>query len=192
MFSVNEEEWPIGMPDIFIGKDLERAPPLRECLGFAQVKVIPPRDLLHPVLGQSINDKLLFHLCSTCAQESREGYCPHSDEERALEGTFFTAELNLAVQKGYRVVEMTELWNWRPERRTKDLFKDMIRDQYVKKAKASKFPSEPRKQQALLDEYMEVMGIQLRKEDFQENKALRALAKFSLNNLWGSSTCSQE
>ena len=147
--------------------------------------MLPPKQLKHPVLGQLINDKLLFHLCSTCASELCQGYCGHTDSERAITGTFFTGEIALALEKGYRLLHTTELWNWPPERRSKELFRGLIKDQYSRKALSSAVPSDPVEFQRLLKEYKTSMGLDLDPKDFKENKALRASAKFSLNNIWG-------
>ena len=185
-FGINGEVWPIGHPEIYIGKDLELAPPeAKDWFGFASVVLLPPKDLLHPVLGQSIGGKLLFHLCTTCAENLQQGPCSHSDKEREIKGTFFTGEISLAISKGYKLIWTQELWHWPPEQRSPDLFRGLILDQYAKKALSSPVPKDPEEFRRLLDEYKDTMGLDLKEEDFKENKAMRALAKFSLNNIWG-------
>lgn len=70
-----------------------------------RLRILPPKHLFHPVLGQFVKDKLLFHLCSKCAAEARAEFCTHSDEERSFTDTFFTGEVQLAVSKGYVIMQ---------------------------------------------------------------------------------------
>ena len=184
-FGINGEVWPLGHPDIFIGKDMEMGPQdPKDWFGYAKVTVLPPRNLKHPVLGQLINDKLLFHLCTSCATELHQGPCQHTDSQRGLTGTFFTGELQLAMEMGYKITRVHELWNWPKERQSSTLFKGLILEQYAKKALSSAVPKDPAQLLELIKEYADTMDLHLAPEDFQENKALRALAKFSLNNIW--------
>jgi len=63
--------------------------------GVIQCRVLPPRELYHPVLPYRHEGKLTFPLCATCAQEEmtkrpleRSAQCAHSDEQRALTGKY--------------------------------------------------------------------------------------------------------
>ena len=100
--------------------------------GLVKCKVIPPRGLFLPVLPQKVNDKLVFALCRTCASTQQQEKCNHTDEERALTGTWVTDELKKAVQKGYVVVQMYEVWHWSkveqydPKRKAGGLFTDYV------------------------------------------------------------------
>lgn len=188
-YGVNGEFWPVGHPDIYIGKDLELAPAnVREWFGLIRMSILPPRQLLHPVLGERSKDgKLLFHLCSTCASQRPKDYCTHTDDERRIHGTYFTGEIFKALDMGYSELEVFELWNWKPENRTDTLFKGLIRDQISKKAYSSPIPPKDSPEFAqLLKSYADI-GVQLKPDLFQENEALRALAKFSVNNIVSSS-----
>ena len=65
-------------------------------------KILPPNQLYFPVLPARINKKLLFTLCSACGEnKSRE--CNHSDDERCLDGTWVTLEVQQAVKQGYKI-----------------------------------------------------------------------------------------
>jgi predicted transposase YbfD/YdcC len=183
-FSAHGEEWPLGPPDVFIGSEVENAPDLEEAFGLWKVDVLPPKHLRHPVLGQAINDKLVFHLCSLCARKSRQGYCKHKNKTRMIKkGTFFSGELQLAVSKGYLIMRVYEVWNWPTERRTTELFRSLIRDQYAKKVYASGAPADPTELQHIIDEHWTSMGLRLDPAKFRKDPAMRALAKFSLNNM---------
>jgi len=50
-------------------------------------KVLPPWKLYHPVLQYKSNSKLMFPLCSSCADTMNQDDCTHSDEERHIFGT---------------------------------------------------------------------------------------------------------
>ena len=69
-----------------------------------QCKVLPPKQLLHPVLPTRVDGKLLFHLCRSCAEMHNQGLCEHTDEERQFWGAWPTVELYKALEKGYRYV----------------------------------------------------------------------------------------
>ena len=63
--------------------------------GLATVDILPPAGLFHPVLPLRCGQKLTFPLCRTCVQEepaqprlTRTHYCPHSDANRTLRGTW--------------------------------------------------------------------------------------------------------
>lgn len=103
-YGVNGEIWPIGKPDIYIGNEIFDAGPRETWFGLIKLTILPPKHLLHPVLGQLINNKLLFHLCTKCAKTSYQDYCPnHADNERLITGTFCTMEIFKAVEMGYKV-----------------------------------------------------------------------------------------
>ena len=79
--------------------------------GIVKVRVIPPKDLLHPVLPIHIDGMMLFTLCGKCARKGTEGFtykknmmdCPHTDEERSWILEYTTCELEEALRSGYKV-----------------------------------------------------------------------------------------
>ena len=60
--------------------------------------VLPPTDLLFPVLGLKLNDNLIFTLCYSCAIDQIYN-CDHEDYERSITGTWCTPELKFALKK---------------------------------------------------------------------------------------------
>jgi hypothetical protein len=82
--------------------------------GLIKCLVLPPRRLYHPVLPFRSNGRLLFCLWKTCASEQNSvSECTHeSVRERALLGTWVVDEVRLAVQKGYRVLEVLEMYQY--------------------------------------------------------------------------------
>ena len=116
--------------------------------GLIKCTVLPPTRLYHPVLPYRCDNKLLFCLCRSCAtQQNFEGECPHSTAaERALTGTWVMDEVRLAVQKGYKVLEIFEVYEYdvtQYDRQTGQggLFVQYI-DTFLKlKTEASGYPS---------------------------------------------------
>jgi len=75
--------------------------------------------------------KLTFPLCRACVQEEmekpmlqRSRVCSHSDSERQITGTWCTPELNKAIEKGYKITYIHEVWHFSETR--KGLFKDYV------------------------------------------------------------------
>ena len=60
------------------------------------------------------NNKLLFFLCKSCAIEQNfEDECSHETvADRALTGTWVIDEVRMAVQKGYDVIEIFEVYEY--------------------------------------------------------------------------------
>jgi len=91
--------YPIGHPEII--RDNFR--PIKEYFGLVKCTVNPPRGLLLPVIPARLNNKLYFPLCRTCARDNQKTPCQHTDEDRAIHGTFCTPELMKAEELGYTV-----------------------------------------------------------------------------------------
>ena len=122
--------YPVGHPEI-ITQPVDQA--IHSYFGLACVDVLAPTDLFFPVLPVRVEGKLTFPLCRTCVQEelekpflSRSHYCPHSDAERTLRGTWCTPELLKAVEKGYKIIKIHEVWNFPEQQRRTGLFADYI------------------------------------------------------------------
>ena len=89
--------YPIGHPQI-ITQPVDQS--LGSYFGLATVDILSPAGLFHPVLPMRCGQKLTFPLCHSCVQEeqaqpmlARTHYCPHSDTDRMLRGTWCTPEL---------------------------------------------------------------------------------------------------
>ena len=102
--------YPNGHPQI-ITQPVDQS--LGSYFGIATVDILPPSGLFHPVLPVRCGKKLTFPLCRTCVQEeqakpilSRNHYCPHSDADRTLRGTWCTPGVVKAVEKGYTLVKI--------------------------------------------------------------------------------------
>ncbi|XP_067676263.1 uncharacterized protein [Haliotis asinina] len=100
--------YPVGHPQIITTNFKS----LDQYFGIAKVKVLPPRGLYHPVLPLKSQGKLKFALCRTCADSEQQTPCRHTDEERSFIGTWCTPELQIALEKGYKILKVYEVYHW--------------------------------------------------------------------------------
>jgi len=177
--------YPIGHPEIITAnfKNLD------QYFGIAQVKILPPRGLYHPVLTYRSNGKLKFPLCRTCADLEQQTPCTCSDEKRAITGTYCTPELSKAIDKGYKILKVYEVYHWNettqydPNTQEGGLFSKYINTFLRLKQQASDWPKwvkTPEDAKRYIDKYFEKEGVQLDWNEIQKNPGLRALAKLCL------------
>ena len=106
-------KFPVGHPRIHVGDACKDTVACLRMEGLILCTIVPPQKLYHPVLPFRCNKKLMFCLCRTCVQTSCTGECPHTeDAERALTGTWVMDEVRLAVEKGYRILEIHEVYEY--------------------------------------------------------------------------------
>ncbi|XP_067678388.1 uncharacterized protein [Haliotis asinina] len=168
-------QYPIGHPQI-IHKNFQS---LDHYFGIAKVKVLPPRKLYHPVLPYRSEGKLKFPLCSTCADKEQQTACEHSDEQRTILGTWCTPEKLKAIEKGYQVIKVYEVYHWSEtaqsdtETGSCGLFTDYINTFLKLKQQASGWPvwceTEDDKEKYIAD-YREKEGIQLDKDRIEKTQ----------------------
>ncbi|TWW73994.1 hypothetical protein D4764_15G0013900 [Takifugu flavidus] len=175
---------PLGHP-VIIYKDFEDP---RSYYGFIRATVYPPRGLLFPVLPhKSEGGKLLFTLCRTCAETNNEGGpCEHDDEGRALTGVWVTVEFIKALEVGYRVGKITEVWHF--DKSSDTVFTDYIHTFLKGKQEASGYPAEATDRESrekYIRDYQEHQGILLDAGKIETNPVKRQVAKLCLNSLWG-------
>lgn len=183
---------PIGVPKILIGDDLINRS-VEDIEGIIKCKVLPPKQLYHPVLPTKMHGRLMFILCYTCAKKKNKASCSHSDEQRSFVGTYVSHELQLAINKGYKVIEIYEAWEYEvikydKESGEKGLFSEYV-DAFLKmKAEASGYPDWVQTQadkEKYISDYLRDEGIQLDADKIESNPGLRTLAKALLNYLYG-------
>ena len=158
--------------------------------GFIKCKVDPPDNLYHPVLpvrthcGKS--EKLLFPLCRTCAERQQQTRCEHTVDERALTGTWCTNEINKAIEKGYRITRIYEVWHF--EKTTDTLFRDYVKEFMRIKMENSKPPVVGENcTYKSIDDFKKIVKERLDIElgEIKYNAGMRKIAKLCLNSLWG-------
>ncbi|XP_070546210.1 uncharacterized protein [Ptychodera flava] len=168
--------------------------PVQSYFGLAKCRVLPPRKLYFPVLPLRVEKKLMFPLCRSCADTKQQSPCEHNDEQRSFVGTWTTPELAKAVEKGYKIIKVFEVWHYRErevyntESHTGGLFTDYINTFLKLKQESSGWPSwcqTEDDQDRYIREYYDREGILLDKTKIHRNPGQRALAKLMLNSMWG-------
>lgn len=186
------KEYPIGVPKILIGGDLENRN-VFDINGIIKCRILPPKCLYHPVIPMKMHSKLLFVLCYKCALEKYDGECNHTEDERSFIGTYVAEELRVAVQKGYEILCLYEAWEYKttkydPITKTGGIFAQYI-DTFLKiKTEASGFPSwckTPSDKEKFIQNFYEKEGVLLEPENIEKNPGLRSLSKICLNSIWG-------
>ena len=182
--------YPVGHP-IIITEDFKD---VGNYFGIAKIKVLPPRGLFHPVLPYTSNGKLKFPLCRTCADDELQELCTCSDEKRSIIGTWGTPEIAKAIEKGYRILKIYEIYHFEEstqyDRNTWQggLFASYVNTFLKIKQEASGWPegceSEEQKWE-YIKQYEEKEGIRLEYHNIKKNPGLRSFAKLCLNSFWG-------
>lgn len=181
---------PLGHPTIIT----EHFESLENYEGLVKCKVIPPRQLFHPVLPCKVNGKLLFHLCKSCAKVTNEDTCTHTYEQRSFVGTWETDEVKKAIDKGYHTTSIYGVWHFEnvsqydPNTMEGGVFTGYVNTFLKLKQEASGWPSwyttEELKQKYITQSH-EKEGIWLEYLNILKKPGMRALAKLMLNSFWG-------
>ncbi|KAI1286649.1 hypothetical protein HDE_10361 [Halotydeus destructor] len=142
--------YPRGHPEVILGdvKDEDRiiaAVDNREYFGFVSCTVLPPQQAWFATLPARGDGTLLFPLCALCADTKNQTDCRHTDEERALTGTWVTEKLYLALDNGYKLKKIHQVLHY-PEQ-DGNMFKAYI-DLWLKiKQESSGWPALVKKEQ---------------------------------------------
>ena len=188
-------KFPIGHPKIHTANDeICSTMKLDGVNGLVKCKILPPENLFHPVLPMKQNNKLMFSLCRACSSEkNQEQICTHSDDERALLGTWVIEEVVKAVKMGYKLLAVLEIWEYdvtqyNPNTGSDGLFTRMINTYLKIKQQASGWPStcmsEEDKNKYVAD-FLDKENIDLELSEIENNPGKRSLAKLILNSFWG-------
>jgi len=116
----------------------------------------------------------------------RSAECVHTDQQRTLTGTWCSPELNKAVELGYQVQYIYEVWHF--DETCEGLFRDYVNTWLKIKVEASGWPEDVQSEEAkqkYIDDFLEHEGIQLEYDKIEYNPGLRTLAKLMLNSMWG-------
>ena len=165
--------------------------------GIIKCRVIAPRDLWLPVLPCKVDGKLVFTLCHACSQQLdhhggrplEDAQCVHAETDRSFWGTFCSPELQLAIEKGYMILDISEVWHWNEEHRSTALFKSYIQAFLKSKTEASDWPDHCKGDSSAQNEYIEAFykkeGVRLDPGKVAKNEGLRFISKLLLNSFWG-------
>lgn len=172
---------PIGNPTIFFGESCDRSrlhPQHRDrYFGYIRCRVEPHPDCLLGLLPEHKENKLIFDV-------------------KPKIGVWFSEEIYLAMQNGYRVTHLFEVFHFDANNRSDTYFRGYMsffmrikqESEGWKKAGASCDHPSPEEQQQVIERlYVEnnKLVARMRPECVAKNEVRRALAKLNLNCLWG-------
>jgi hypothetical protein len=100
--------YPTGHPEIIT----ENFQDIKNYFGIIKCTILPPQNIFHPVLPMRMHGKLLFPLCYTCALKLQDS-CNHDTKERSLTGTWVTLEVMEAIENGYTLIQIHEVWHYK-------------------------------------------------------------------------------
>ena len=129
---------------------------------------------------------MIFTLCRRCAEERCQTLCDHSNDDRAFEGVFVSPELHHAVDVGYKIVQLYEVWHWKKNK--VGLFSEYI-DKFLKeKTEASGWAAScitDEQKDTYLADVKRRERIALDKSKMESNPGRKAVAEIMLNSFWG-------
>ena len=75
----------------------------------------------------------MFVLCRKCGETLNSVVCDHNSEDRTLHGTWVIEEVVKALEKGYGLVEIQEIWKYNtqqysPDTKSGGMFVNMMND----------------------------------------------------------------
>ena len=120
------------------------------------------------------------------------GECSHhTDGERAFEGTWIIDEVRLALEKGYKILETYEFYEYQMTQYNTvtgegGLFVEYINTFLKLKAEASGYPSwvrTPPDRDRYIETFWQSKGVRLDRDNIRYNAAKRGLAKLCLNSM---------
>ena len=189
-YCCKRKHFPIGHPNIIRNPETNS---IDEYEGLIFCKILPPQNLYYAVLPLHINDQIIYTLCYQCAFEKRKDKCNHSNEQRSIIGTWVSIEIKLALEKGYRIMDIYEVWNFDSisggeKNNFKGLFTDFINDCIKVKVESSGYPdanmSQEEKIKYIID-YELNENIELDISSIEINPGKRAVCKSLVNSFWG-------
>nr|XP_023024974.1 uncharacterized protein LOC111513046 [Leptinotarsa decemlineata] len=185
-------KYPVGHPEVFVGEECNTLN-LNDVDGIIKCKVLPPQNLYHPVLPVKMNGKLMFPLCRSCC-EHMAVECTHiCEEERALSGTWVIDEVLKALEKGYKLMEIYEIWKYKvvqydPAIKSGGLFSEYISKFLKIKQQASGWPSDcisEQQKNKYIQDYYDKEGVTLCAKEIEFNPGRRQIGKSVITSFWG-------
>ena len=127
-------------------------------------------------------EKLVFTLCKSCAETRNQNKCKHTDTQRSFIGTWTTDEVSKALEKGYKILRIYEVWHF--AKSTDTLFKGYIRRFMKIKLESSSYNFKTKEEEDSFKARIKD-SLDIDVEKFEFNAGLRSIAKLCLNSLWG-------
>lgn len=182
---------PLGHPKIYVGDECDEVD-LTTSDGLIKCEILPPQTLFFPVLPARLNGKLIFTLCHACASNLNMKECRHTTDQRALTGVWVIEEVREAINNGYLMRKVYEIWEFEtacydPDLKSGGVFAEFINEFLKIKQESSGWPAECTTEEArneYIEQYEAHEGIRLEHAKIQKNESLRSLSKLILNSFW--------
>lgn len=185
---------PVGIPNRLVRPVNYSFHPSK--MGIVKCLVQAPTHLYTPFLGYKVYSilcpgsyEVLYGLCRSC-MELRSRTCAHSTvEECAFSGTWTIAEILRALEIGYVVHNVQEVWEY--EKQDDRLFREFIVPFMVEKIKSKKSGlvtnenTFTEKGLQIRDYIKELSGTEPLPQDFADCPARRTVAKLAQNSFTG-------
>ena len=185
-------EYPTGHPDVLVNPEDQD---IHHYFGMAKVDILPPYGLYHPVLPHRHKGKLTFPLCQACMEEEmakplleKSYHCQHTPEQRMLRGEWCTPEIQKAVELGYTLIKIHEVYHFPSERRQVGLFAEYVNTWLKIKQESAGYPAwatNPTDKARYVHQYKQREDINLDPNLIVKNPGRKATAKLMLNSFWG-------
>nr|XP_042696319.1 DNA polymerase-like [Chrysemys picta bellii] len=127
----------------------------------------------------------MFPLCRTCAETEQRETCTHTDEERAILGTWCVVELNAAIAKGYAVAKSYEIWHFNEKSETLFRVHKITPPPETRGFRVSQLVHRRGKRNKYVSDFYQKEGVHSHQHEIRSNPAKRQIAKLFLNSLWG-------
>ena len=168
---------------------------ISQYFGLVRLKILPPTDLFLPLLPHKTKGgKLVFGLCRTCADNVQTGICQHSDDDRAIVGTYTTEEIKACLPLGYKVIQIYHVWHYKetamydPSNNRHGVFSEFITTFNRLKMAASGFPDHIKtdlQKRAYVKKLEFKDKIKLSVEEIKKSPGIRNISKLLMNSSWG-------
>lgn len=145
-------------------------------LFFASCIVIPPNNLIVPIVPTRLNNKLTFPLCKKCTIDQNKERCNHTDEERSFRSDLCSPEIYAALYFGYKI-KILDMYTI--SRYSNQVFRKFI-SKIIRIKTLASGKNDVKEDQI---EIFKNAGINITKEEIYEkkNSGLREIAKLILN-----------
>ena len=130
-------------------------------------------------------------MCGLCSEIKNTDKCNHTDKQRSITGTWVSEEVKKAIEFGYKVTEIIEVWHfektvqYNKETNELGLFGAYHINTLKEKVEASGYPdncnTDTAKEQYIKDFYIN-QGIELDRNKIEFNQGRRCVAKIKANS----------
>ncbi|XP_043286864.1 uncharacterized protein [Venturia canescens] len=184
-------KYPVGHRTVCVGDECraltgpENNISLSRVEGLVKCTLLPPPNLYHRVLPVRMHQRLLFGLCRSCCETMNQDACPHEDPaERVFSGTWVVDELRKAIACGYKILTVSEIWQYEITQYNRDtqeggLFTGYINTFLKIKQEASGWPEgyagDEAAQERYITSFKTAEGVQLEREIVSTREKLMEL-----------------